>query len=104
MVFFALGIRLAQAQSPKVFEPGVAKIGEQVTLEGTQLGVKEVTEIYLSAEKGGDYRAMIVKQDEQSIVFTVPKVAPGLYSVSLMPASNSKDILWYESVKLRVEP
>jgi len=103
-MLFALGfIGLAMAQTPTSFDPSSAKVDQEVTLHGAQLGTSHVEAIYLSAEKGGDYKTTIVKQGDDAIVFIVPKVTPGMYSVSLLPVAG-QNLLWYEGVKLQVVP
>jgi hypothetical protein len=74
---------LAQ-NSPKIttVEPAAAKVNDDVTLTGENLGKEEVTGVFLSDDTM-DYKAAVVNQEGTKIVMKVPQVKAGRYSVSI---------------------
>ena len=103
VVFWGLSISLLLAQTPKSVEPTAAKPGQQIVLHGDDLGRKKVKAVYVS-DQDRDYKASIVKQNDNDITFTIPSVKPGEYGISLQRSDNENVLFSFPAVKLRVEP
>lgn len=63
-------------------EPTSRKTGDQVTISGEGLGKATVVAVFLSDDKN-DYKAAVVDQEANKIVFKVPRVRDGDYNVSI---------------------
>ena len=83
LLAFALPLARAQA-GPKVTSvaPLEAKVGDELTLSGENLGKAAVKAVYISNDKE-DFRATIVSQSADKIVIKVPAVKPGTYNPSI---------------------
>lgn len=74
-------------------EPGVGKVGDEMTVTGENLDKKSVAEIFLTDGKS-DIKLPIVQQGEKSIKFKLPAEAkPGKYSMMLMTAEAEPKLL-----------
>lgn len=67
--------------------PVSGKVGDQVTVTGTDLGKTTVVAVFLSDDKN-DYKATLVDQEATKIVFKVPPVRDGDYNVSIQVGEN----------------
>ena len=63
-------------------DPGEGKVNDSLSISGQNLGKASVSAVFLSDDKS-DYKAAIVSQSEDKIVFKVPQVKPGSYNVSI---------------------
>jgi hypothetical protein len=74
----------AQSTSPHItaVDPASGKVSGTVTLTGTNLGKATVTAVYLSDDKS-DYKATLVEQSAEKLVFKVPQVKAGEYNLSV---------------------
>ena len=68
-------------------DPASAKVNDTVTLTGTNLGKASVAGIFLSDDKS-DYKATLVDQAAEKIVFKVPQVKPGGYNLSVQSGTQ----------------
>jgi hypothetical protein len=86
--------------SPRVtsVDPNSGKVNDTATVAGTNLDKPGVSAVYLSDEKN-DYKATVVEQSAEKIVFKVPQVKPGEYNVSLQEG----DKLFIKPIKFTVE-
>ena len=73
---------LAQtAPSIATVDPTSGKVGETVTITGTNLAKSSVPAVFLSDNKS-DFKAAVVEQSAEKIVIKVPQVKPGGYNLS----------------------
>jgi IPT/TIG domain len=74
----------AQSTTPHItaVDPASGKVGDTVTLTGTNLGKGTVVAVYLSDDKS-DYKATLVEQAAEKLVFKVPQVKAGGYNLSV---------------------
>jgi hypothetical protein len=74
----------AQSTSPHItaVEPASGKVNDTVTVTGTNLGKASVAGMFLSDDKS-DFKATIVEQSDEKLVFKVPQVKAGPYNVSV---------------------
>jgi hypothetical protein len=74
----------AQGNTPHIttVDPASGKVNGTVTLAGTNLGKNNVTAVYLSDDKS-DYKATLVEQSAEKLVFKVPQVKAGAYNLSV---------------------
>jgi hypothetical protein len=74
----------AQSTTPHItaVDPASGKVGDTVTLTGTNLGKSTVVAVYLSDDKT-DYKATLVEQAAEKLVFKVPQVKVGPYNLSV---------------------
>ena len=74
----------AQGTSPHItgVEPASGKVNDTVTVTGTNLGKASVAGMFLSDDKS-DYKATIVEQADEKLVFKVPQVKAGPYNLSV---------------------
>ena len=63
-------------------DPTSGKVNDSVTAAGEGIGKGAVSAIYLSDDKN-DYKATIVNQEAEKIVFKVPQVKAGNYNISI---------------------
>ena len=68
-------------------DPASGKVNDTVTLTGTNLGKATVAGIFLSDDKS-DYKATLVDQAAEKIVFKVPQVKPGGYNLSVQSGAQ----------------
>ncbi len=68
-------------------DPASGKVNDTVTLTGTNLGKASVAGIFLSDDKS-DYKATLVDQAAEKIVFKVPQVKPGGYNLSVQSGAQ----------------
>lgn len=75
---------LAQSATPHIttVDPASGKVNDTVTVTGTNLGKGSVTAVYLSDDKS-DYKATLVEQAAEKLVFKVPQVKAGSYNLSV---------------------
>ena len=75
--------------SPKVtsVDPTTVKANDNATVNGENLGKGNVSAVLLSDETV-DYKATVVDQAADKIVFKVPQVKPGDYNVSIQVGNN----------------
>jgi len=81
---------LAFAQgSPRVtgIDPSSAKVNDNVTVMGENLGKGSVSAVFLSDDKT-DYKATLVEQAADKIVMKVPQMKPGDYNVSIQAGTR----------------
>lgn len=88
-VLLAAGVSLipmavAQSNTPKIAstDPPSGKVSDTVTLTGANIEKGSVVGVFLSDEKS-DYKATLVSQNADTIVFKVPQVKSGRYNVSV---------------------
>ena len=95
-----LPLAWAQAPSPKVtgVAPLEAKVGDEITLTGENLGKGVVKAVYVSDDKE-DFRATIVSQSADQIVIKVPAVKPGTYN----PSIEVEKTLYIQAIPLKIE-
>jgi hypothetical protein len=79
-------------------DPGAGKVNDSVTATGSLLAKTNVVGIFLSDDKN-DYKATIVSQQAEKIVFKVPEVKAGDYNVSIQVGGN----LLIQPVKFTVQ-
>jgi IPT/TIG domain len=74
----------AQSTTPHITEidPASGKVNDTVTVTGTNLGKGSVTAVFLSDDKS-DYKATLVDQSGEKLVFKVPQVKAGAYNLSV---------------------
>ncbi len=74
----------AQSTTPHItaVDPASGKVGDTVTLTGTNLGKSTVVAVYLSDDKS-DYKGTLVEQAAEKLVFKVPQVKAGGYNLSV---------------------
>jgi hypothetical protein len=74
----------AQSTTPHItaVDPASGKVGDTVTLTGTNLGKGTVVAVYLSDDKS-DYKGTLVEQAAEKLVFKVPQVKAGPYNLSV---------------------
>jgi len=99
MALIVTGSALAQ-QSSRVtaVDPTSAKVADQVTASGDKLGKPPVSGIFLSDDKD-DFKATVISQADDKIVFKVPQVKAGRYNISIQVGGS----LLIEPVKLTIE-
>jgi hypothetical protein len=68
-------------------DPASGKVGDTVTLTGTNLGKASVAGVYLSDDKT-DYKATVVDQAAEKLVLKVPQVKPGSYNLSVQSGTQ----------------
>jgi IPT/TIG domain-containing protein len=68
-------------------EPASGKVNDSVTMAGENLGKSSITGVFLSDEKT-DYKASVVDQAADKVVFKVPQVKAGDYNVSIQVGNN----------------
>jgi hypothetical protein len=75
---------LAQNTSPRIsaVDPASGKVNDTVTATGTNLGKASVAGVFLSDDKS-DFKATLVEQADEKLVFKVPQVKPGPYNLSV---------------------
>ena len=75
---------VAQSASPHVtaVDPAAGKVNDSVTVTGTNLGKAAVAGVFLSDDKS-DFKATIVEQADEKLVFKVPQVKAGPYNLSV---------------------
>lgn len=80
---------LSQSTMPHIatVDPASGKVNDTVTLTGTNLGKASVAGIFLSDDKS-DYKATLVDQAPEKIVFKVPQVKPGGYNLSVQSGTQ----------------
>jgi len=81
--------RGAQAPSPKVtgVNPDTGKTDDTVTIAGENLEKSRVSAVFLS-DDNDDFKASVVSQATDKIVFKVPAVRPGGYHVSIQSGNS----------------
>jgi hypothetical protein len=82
---FSLAPRtFAQSSSPHItaVDPASGKVNDTVTVTGTNLGKGSVTGVFLSDDKS-DFKATLVDQSAEKLVFKVPQVKAGAYNLSV---------------------
>jgi hypothetical protein len=74
----------AQSTTPHITEidPASGKVNDTVTVTGTNLGKGSVTAVFLSDDKS-DFKATLVDQSGEKLVFKVPQVKAGAYNLSV---------------------
>lgn len=74
----------AQSTTPHItaVDPASGKVNDTVTVTGTNLGKGSVTAVFLSDDKS-DYKATLVEQAAEKLVFKVPQVKAGSYNLSV---------------------
>ncbi len=74
----------AQSTTPHItaVDPASGKVGDTVTLTGTNLGKGTVDAVYLSDDQT-DYKATLVDQAAEKLVLKVPQVKAGGYNLSV---------------------
>ena len=74
----------AQSTSPHItaVDPASGKVNDTVTVTGTNLGKASVAGMFLSDDKS-DFKATIVEQADEKLVFKVPQVKAGPYNLSV---------------------
>jgi hypothetical protein len=90
VAMFAIPLIPAAAQQGahiSAVDPGTGKVNDPVTATGSLLAKTNVVGIFLSDDKN-DYKATIVSQDAEKIVFKVPEVKAGDYNVSIQVGGN----------------
>jgi hypothetical protein len=75
---------LAQSSTPHItaVDPPSGKVGDTVTLTGTNLGKGAVAAVFLSDDKT-DYKATLVDQAAEKLVIKIPQVKAGGYNLSV---------------------
>jgi hypothetical protein len=75
---------VAQSSTPHItaVDPASGKVSDTVTVTGTNLGKASVAGIFLSDDKS-DFKATIVEQSDEKLVFKVPQVKAGSYNLSV---------------------
>jgi hypothetical protein len=68
-------------------DPTSGKVNDSVTASGEGLGKGTISAVFLSDDKN-DYKAAIVEQQAEKIVFKVPQVRTGSYNVSIQIGGN----------------
>jgi hypothetical protein len=103
-MFFVVGICLLGAQTFTDLNPTEAKVGQQVTLSGNNLGTDKIKALYVSNDKS-DFKAAIVKQADEGITFVVPSAAKsGKYDICLVQVSDPDKMFCAAGLKLEVKP
>jgi hypothetical protein len=90
VAMFAFAIFPAAAQQGAhvaSVDPASGKVNDSVTATGSMLAKTTVAGVFLSDDKN-DYKATIVSQDADKIVFKVPQVKAGDYNVSIQVGAN----------------
>ena len=74
----------AQSTGPHVtgIDPSSGKVNDSVTVTGTNLGKTAVAGVFLSDDTT-DFKATIVEQENEKLVFKVPQVKVGAYNLSV---------------------
>jgi hypothetical protein len=102
-LFLAAAILLSPVviaqNSPQItgVDPAVGKVNDTATVSGTNLDKPGVSAVYLSDDKN-DYKAAVVDQSGEKIVFKIPQVKAGDYNISLQEG----DKLFIKPVKFKV--
>ena len=75
--------RILAQTSPSVatVDPSSGKVGDTVTVTGTNLAKSSVAAVFLSDDKS-DYKAVVVEQGADKIVIKIPQVKHGDYNLS----------------------
>jgi hypothetical protein len=63
-------------------DPSSGKVNETVTVMGQNLGKDAVSSVFLSDDKS-DFKATVVEQVADKIVFKIPQVKAGSYNISI---------------------
>ena len=79
-------------------DPNSGKVNDSVTASGAMLTKANVVGIFLS-DANNDYKATIVSQEADKIVFKIPQVKAGDYNVSIQVGGN----LLIQPVKFTVQ-
>jgi len=89
----------AQA-SPKItgVEPGTAKVGANITVNGENLG-KEVVEAIYFSDDAKDYKAEVSQQSATKLVVKIPDLKAGPYNISVKVGDN----IFIQPVRMTVE-
>jgi len=98
MLLFA---SLSSGQSaPKIIsaDPATGKVNDSITLAGANLGKGSVGGVFLS-DDNNDYKAALVDQSAEKIVFKVPQVKAGNYHVSIQVGTQ----VFIEPVRFTVQ-
>lgn len=89
-----LGIILVQSllwaqASPKIatVEPGTAKVGATLTVNGENLG-KEVVEAFYFSDDAKDYKAEVSEQSATKVVVKIPELKAGPYNIAVKVGDN----------------
>ena len=100
LLIAGLSLAWAQAPSPKItsVEPLEAKVGDEVTLSGENLGKSSVKAVYISDDKE-DFKATIVSQSADKIVIKIPTVKPGTYN----PSIEVEKTLLIQAIPLKIQ-
>jgi 5-methylthioribose kinase len=96
----ALPSAWAQAPGPKITSvaPLEAKVGDEITLLGENLGKGAVKAVYISDDKE-DFRATVLSQAADKIVIKVPAVKPGTYN----PSIEVEKALLIQAIPLKIQ-
>jgi hypothetical protein len=75
--------RLFAQTSPSIaaVDPSSGKVGDTVTVTGTNLAKSSVAAVFLSDDKS-DYKAVVTEQSDAKIVIKIPQVKHGNYNLS----------------------
>jgi hypothetical protein len=87
---FAIALVPAKAQTNSrvtSIDPSSGKVNDTVTAGGDGLAKANVIAVFLSDDKN-DYKATIVDQSAEKIVFKVPEVKAGGYNVSIQVGNS----------------
>jgi hypothetical protein len=78
-------VRVLAQNSPSVLtvDPASGKVGDTVTVTGTNLARATVAAVFLSDEKS-DYKAVVVEQSAEKIIIKIPQVKQGGYNLSFL--------------------
>jgi len=79
-------------------DPTSAKVNDSVTVAGDCLAKTAVSGVFLSDDKN-DYKATVVEQQAQKIVFKVPEVKAGPYNISIQVGNS----LLIQPVRITIE-
>jgi hypothetical protein len=79
-------------------DPTSAKVNDSVTVAGDGLAKTAVSGVFLSDDKN-DYKATVVEQQAQKIVFKVPEVKAGPYNISIQVGNS----LLIQPVRITIE-
>src|SRR5580698_11477863 len=79
-------------------DPTSAKVNDSVTVAGDGLAKTAVSGVFLSDDKN-DYKATVVEQQAQQIVFKVPEVKAGPYNISIQVGNS----LLIQPVRITIE-
>ncbi|MGD0295937.1 MAG: IPT/TIG domain-containing protein [Bryobacteraceae bacterium] len=72
-------------------EPDTAKVGDEISLKGENLGKKNSGDVFLT-DGSKDTKVAVSDQSDTEIKFKVPQIKPGRYHVAILTANKASII------------